>query len=164
MATADWSKKTSDAPDELRRQWRADRALRPAMRSPGRPDPSRAVQRQFWRQIATGITTAEAALAVGVSVPVGTRWFRHAGGMAPISLAEPTCRYLSFEEREEIAILHAQDKGVREIARVIGRNPGTVSRELRRNAATRGGKQEYRATVASGRPSRRPSAPRPRSS
>lgn len=66
MATADWSKKTSDASEELRRQWRADRALRPAMRSPGRPDPSRVVQRQFWRLIATGITTAEAALAVGV--------------------------------------------------------------------------------------------------
>ena len=116
MATADWSKKTSDAPEELRRQWRADRALRPAMRSPGRPDPSRAVQRQFWRLIATGITSAEASLAVGVSVPVGTRWFRHAGGMPPISLVEPTGRYLSFEEREEIAILRAQDKGVREIA------------------------------------------------
>ena len=118
------------------------------MRSPGRPAPSRAVQRQFWRLIATGITSAEAALAVGVSVPVGSRWYRHAGGMSPISLAEPTGRYLSFEEREEIAILHAQDKGVREIAREIGRDPGTVSRELRRNAATRGGKLEYRATVA----------------
>ena len=148
MATADWSKKTSDVPEGLRRQWRADRALRPAMRSPGRPDPSRVVQRQFWRLIATGITSAEAALAVGVSVPVGTRWFRHAGGMPPISLAEPTGRYLSFEEREEIAILHAQDQGVREIARAIGRDPATISRELRRNAATRGGKQEYRATVA----------------
>ncbi|MFE9368148.1 IS30 family transposase, partial [Streptomyces sp. NPDC006978] len=110
IATEDWSRKTGDVPEELRRQWRADRALRPAMRSPGRPDPSRVVQRQFWRLIATGITTAEASLAVGVSVPVGSRWFRHAGGMPPISLAEPTGRYLSFEEREEIAILRAQDK------------------------------------------------------
>lgn len=118
------------------------------MRSPGRPDPSRVVQRQFWRLIATGISTAEASIAVGVSVPVGMRWFRHAGGMAPISLAEPTGRYLTFEEREEIAILRAQDKGVRDIARAIGRDPGTVSRELRRNAATRCGKQEYRAVVA----------------
>lgn len=148
MATSDWSKKTSDAPEGLRRQWRADRALRPAMRSPGRPDPSRVVQRQFWRQIARGVTTVEASMAVGVSWPVGARWFRHAGGMPPISLAEPTGRYLTFEEREEIAILRAKDRGVREIARAIGRDPGTVSRELRRNAATRGGKQEYRAGVA----------------
>ena len=118
------------------------------MRSPGRPEPSRAVQRQFWRTIATGVTTAEASVAVGVSVPVGTRWFRHAGGMAPISLAEPTGCYLSFEEREEIALLRAQGHGVREIARRIGRDPGTISRELRRNAATRSGKQEYRALVA----------------
>lgn len=148
MARADWTKKIGDVPARVRRQWRADRALRPAMRSPGRPDPSRVVQRQFWRQIASGVTTAEAALAVGVSVPVGTRWFRHAGGMAPISLTEPTGRYLSFEEREEIALLRARQMGVREIARVLGRDPGTISRELRRNAATRGARQEYRATVA----------------
>lgn len=148
MATADWSRKTSDVPEGARRQWRADRALRPPMRSPGRPEPSRAVQREFWRLIATGITSAEAALTVGVSVPVGTRWFRHAGGMPPISLAEPTGRYLSFDEREEIALLRAREMGVREIARRIGRDAGTVSRELRRNAATREGRLEYRALVA----------------
>ncbi|MGW9351879.1 IS30 family transposase [Nocardiopsis flavescens] len=118
------------------------------MRSPGRPEPSRAVQRDFWRRIASGVTTVQAAHAVGVSWPVGVRWFRHAGGMAPISLDEPTGRYLSFCEREEIALLRAQGCGVREIARRIGRNPGTISRELRRNAATRGGKPEYRALVA----------------
>jgi len=128
MATVDWSRKTSDVPEGLRRQWRADRALRPPMRSPGRPEPSRAVQRQFWRLIATGVTSAEAAVRVGVSVPVGSRWFRHAGGMPPISLVEPTGRYLSFEEREEIAILRARGQGVREIARAIGRDPGAISR------------------------------------
>jgi hypothetical protein len=68
--------------------------------------------------------------------------------MTPLSLEEPTGRYLSFAEREEIALLKAQDKGVREIARTIGRDPGTVSRELRRNAATRGGKPVCRAVVA----------------
>jgi len=118
------------------------------MRSPGRPEPSRAVQREFWRLIATGITTVEAALGVGVSWPVGARWFRHAGGMPPISLDEPSGRYLSFGEREDIALLRAQGKGVREIGRSLGRDAGTISRELRRNAATRAGKQEYRATVA----------------
>ncbi|THJ66781.1 IS30 family transposase [Arthrobacter echini] len=68
--------------------------------------------------------------------------------MPPISLDEPSGRYLSFAEREEIAVLRAQDVGVREIARRIGRDPGTISRELRRNAATRGGKPVYRALVA----------------
>jgi IS30 family transposase len=57
-------------------------------------------------------------------------------------------RYLSFQEREEIAMLRAQGAGVREIARWLGRAPSTVSRELRRNAATRGGKLDYRASVA----------------
>ena len=118
------------------------------MRSPGRPEPSRAVQRDFWRLIATGITTVEAAGEVGVSWPVASRWFRHAGGMAPLSLDEPTGRYLSFAEREESALLRAQGKGVRQIAREIGRDPGTVSREVRRNAATRSGKHVYRAVVA----------------
>jgi IS30 family transposase len=118
------------------------------MRSPGRPEPSRAVQREFWRLIATGITTVEAAEAVGVSWPVGSRWFRQAGGMPPLSLEEPSGRYLSLAEREEIALLRAKDLGVREIARRIGRDPGTISRELRRNAATRGGEPVYRALVA----------------
>jgi len=68
--------------------------------------------------------------------------------MPPISLDEPTGRYLSFAEREEIALLKAQDHGVREIARQIGRDPSTISRELRRNAATRHGKRVYRAGVA----------------
>ena len=135
-------------PVGARRQWAADRAMRPPMRSPGRPEPSRAVQRAFWRWIAEGVSTEEAAHRVGVSTPVAGRWFRHAGGMSPISLAEPTGRYLSFAEREEIALLRVQGQGVRAIARALGRNPGTISRELRRNAATRCGRQEYRALVA----------------
>src|SRR6202167_6226156 len=62
----------------------------------------------------------------------------------------PRCpgRFLSFTEREEIAILHARGCGVCEIARRTARSPSTISRELRRNAATRGGTLEYRATTA----------------
>jgi len=131
-----------------RRQQQADRALRPAMRSPGRPMPARHLERAFWRLIAQGKRTEEAALQIGVSTPVAVRWFRHAGGMPPLSLAEPTGRYLSFAEREELALLKAQGRGVRAIARALKRDPGTISREVRRNAATRGGKREYRAGVA----------------
>jgi IS30 family transposase len=85
---------------------------------------------------------------VGVSTPVASRWFRHAGGMSPISLAEPSGRYLSFVEREEIALLVAQGHGVRAVARRTGRDPSTISRELRRNAATRASQRGYRAGVA----------------
>ena len=148
-------------PVGARRQWAADRALRPAMRSPGRPEPSRAVERAFWRLIAEGVTTEAAAVEVGVSAPVGSRWFRHAGGMSPITLCEPTGRYLSFAEREEIAILRAQDHGVREIARRLGRDPSTISRELRRNAATRAGQRGYRASVAQWKAQQAAKRPKP---
>lgn len=65
-----------------------------------------------------------------------------------MSLAEPAGRYLSFAEREDLALLRAQGLGVRACAREMGRDPGTISREQRRNAATRNGKVENRATVA----------------
>lgn len=121
---------------------------RAAMRSPGAPSLRREIERKFWKRIATGITSEKAAEAVGVSQPVGTRWFRHRGGMA-LFMSKPLAgRYLSFSEREEIALLKAQAIGVREIARRVWRSPSTVSRELTRNAATRGGQLEYRASVA----------------
>ena len=41
------------------------------MRSPGVPSHRREVERQFWKQIATGITSETAAEAVGVLQPVG---------------------------------------------------------------------------------------------
>jgi IS30 family transposase len=66
----------------------------------------------------------------------------------PIDVAPTSGRYLSFSEREEIAVRRAQGEGVRAIARQLGRDPATISRELRRNAATRGGKLDYRASVA----------------
>ncbi|GAA0969585.1 hypothetical protein GCM10009550_76450 [Actinocorallia libanotica] len=72
-------------------------------------------------------------------------------------------RYLSFSEREEIALLKAQGAGVREIARLLDRAPSTISRELRRNAATRGGRLDYRASIAQWKSelmARRPKAPK----
>jgi IS30 family transposase len=120
---------------------------RSPMKSPGRPSTRREVERLFWREIAKGLTSEDAAVAVGAAPAVGTRWFRHAGGMPQIDLAV-SGRSLSFAEREEIALLRVQGAGVREIAQQLGRAPSTISRELRRNAATRGGKLEYRASVA----------------
>jgi len=80
--------------------------------------------------------------------------------MPPISLALLSGRYLSFAEREEIAILRAQQHGVREIARRVGRSPSTVSRELRRNASTRSHQVLYRATTAQWHAERRASRPK----
>ncbi len=139
----------------------ADRALRPAMRSPGRPPVNRReVQQRFWRKISEGLSSEDAAVACGASTPVGTRWFREAGGMPPISLAPPSGRYLSFAEREDIALLKARGAGVREVARKLGRSPSTISRELRRNAATRGGGLEYRASTAQWHAERRARRPK----
>ena len=128
--------------------WMSKLTGRGAMRSPGAPSHRRETERRFWEQIAIGITSEKAAEAVGVSPAVGTRWFRHNGGM-PLSMLSPISgRYLSFVEREEIGLLSCQGVAIREIARRIGRSPSTVSRELTRNAATRAGRLEYRASVA----------------
>src|SRR3954449_9550469 len=135
------------------RRRRSDRCGRGALRSPGRPSVARREdRRQFWVSIAAGRSSEDAAAGVGVAPALGTRWFREAGGMPPSHLSRSSKplpeRHLSFAEREEIAILRAQEHGVREIARRLARAPSTISRELRRNAATRGGNLEYRATTA----------------
>jgi IS30 family transposase len=140
---------------------RLARAGRERMRSPGRPPVAGREERQrFWAGIKHGLSSEDAAVAAGVSQPVGTRWFRESGGMPPISQAPLSGRFLSLAEREEIAILHARGCGVREIARHTGRAPSTVSRELRRNAATRGGAVEYRATTAQWHADRRARRPK----
>ncbi len=81
--------------------------------------------------------------------------------MSSVTLTAPSGRYLSFAEREEIAISCAQGAGVREIARQVGRSPSTISRELRRNAATRSGGLEYRATTAQWHTDQRAKRPKP---
>jgi IS30 family transposase len=68
--------------------------------------------------------------------------------MPPIELAPVSGRYLSFSEREDIAVMRAEGISMRQIAIRIERSPSTISRELRRNAATRNGKLEYRASTA----------------
>jgi IS30 family transposase len=139
----------------------AIRAMRGKMWSPGRPSTARRDHRAgFWRAIARGLSSEDAAVAVGVSSAVGARWFREHGGMPPFTFIELSGRYLSFAEREEIAILHSQRLGMREIARRTGRSPSTISRELRRNASTRSNELMYRATTAQWHAERRASRPK----
>src|SRR3984885_8716609 len=136
-----------------KRRRRSDGSCRVALFSPGRPVIARRdEQRWFWTAIAAGMASEDAAVGAGMSQAVGTRLFRKAGGMPPVIFrpsAKPLSgRYLSFAEREEIALLRVRGCSVREGARRLGRTASTISRELRRNAATRSGDLEYRATTA----------------
>ena len=85
--------------------------------------------------------------------------------MAPAMLkpsAKPLSgRYLSFAEREEIALLRVQGHSMQEVARRLGRAASLISRELRRNAATRSGGLEYRATTAQWHAERSARRPKP---
>ena len=142
------------------------RSTRRKLASPGRPPVwQRENLCRFWRAVAAGLSSEEAAVEAGVSGPVGVRWFRSSGGMPPTHLspatAPPTRRYLAFRDREEIALECARGTGVRAIARKLGRSPSTISREIRRNSATRGGDFDYRAITAqwhADRAARRPRA------
>lgn len=114
----------------------------------------------FWAAVARGVMTKDAAGQAGVSAPVGFRWFRHAGGVNPALPSAVSGRYLSFAEREDIAIWHAQHLGVREIARRLGRDPSTISRELRRNVSTRTYRLDYKASIAQWHTERRARRPK----
>jgi len=98
----------------------------------GRPRLPVELEYRFWGGVRGGLGVEEAAAAVGVSRMKGWRWFGDRGGVMPSVRAGQRERCLSFAEREEIALLRAAGTGVREIARRLGRDPGTISRELRR--------------------------------
>jgi IS30 family transposase len=141
--------------------WAAKATGRSPMWSPGRPPVARREHRQrFWLAIAAGKSSEDAAAVAGVSPAVGSRWFREGGGMPTISPAPVSGRYLSFNEREEIAMLHAGGTSGREIARRLDRSSSTISRELRRGASTRSGRLEYRASVAQWHADRRGARPK----
>ena len=69
-----------------------------------RPRKPLALRRHFWLLIGQGVSTEQAAIRIGVSEQCGKIWFRDGGGMPPLALTEPSGRYLSFAEREEIAL------------------------------------------------------------
>ncbi|HSH58340.1 MAG TPA: IS30 family transposase [Acidimicrobiales bacterium] len=145
----------------MRERQRAVQLYRGQIPSPGRPTVAWRQDRvQFWAAIAQGVSSEDAALAIGVSSAVGARWFCHAGGVNPCLAPAVSGRYLSFAEREDIAIWHAQKISVREIARRLERSPSTISRELRRNASTRTWRLEYRASTAQWHAERRARRPK----
>ncbi|WP_260684448.1 IS30 family transposase [Rhodococcus sp. KBS0724] len=95
-----------------------------------------------------GWSILAAAREVGVSRTTGNNWSRGyktyrngaAVGFVPalerLAVREISARFLSQDERIEIADLRRAGLSIRAIAGRLGRSPSTISRELRRNAVT----------------------------
>jgi transposase, IS30 family len=96
--------------------------------------PTRNQQRQFWLRIRSGQLREKAATDIGLSGATGERWFSQAGGVIPAYVrAQPSGRFLSLREREEIFAGVERGHSIRFIAKALDRAPSTVLRELRRN-------------------------------
>ena len=146
----------------MRERQREVQLYRGQIRSPGRPTVAWRQDRfRFWAAIADGEKTGDAAAQAGVSSPLGSGGSATLGGVNPCLSPTVSGRYLSFAEREDIALFRAQGLGVREIARRVNRSPSTISRELRRNASTRTFRLEYKATIAQWHAERRARRARP---
>ena len=105
--------------------------------------------RVFWEAVADGVMVDGAAALAGVSRSVARGQFTACGGVMPIyevPVPVGSGGRLRSEEREEIGLLSSAGVGVREIARRLGRNASTISRELRRNASPHDGR--YRPAAA----------------
>ena len=126
-------------------------------------DPSRMSSGRSGAEIAEGLTSEDAAVACGVSGPVGTRWFRERGGMPLISWAgrrAGTCR--SPSARRSHYCMAGSSGSARSPAGLVE----IPQRSRASCAATRPPAAASSSTgprPRSGRPSWRPAAPRPRS-
>jgi IS30 family transposase len=99
----------------------------------------------FWAGMQRGEFITDAAAQAGTYRKKGTRWLAAAGGVRPRRGRNLKGRYLSFAEREEIALGRAAGESMRQIAARLGRSPSTISRELGRNRPKVG---RYRASTA----------------
>jgi IS30 family transposase len=126
-----------------------------------RPRMARGVERRFWWAVRWGLDVMQASAGVGVSLSTGRRWFAEGGGMPQVELAEPSGRFLSLAEREEIAIRRAEGWSAAAIGRLLGRSRSTISRELGRNSIADGhGGRTYRATAAQSKADERARRPK----
>jgi IS30 family transposase len=121
--------------------------------------PRRDHQREFWRWYRSGLTIQDAAERVGYEKTAGIRWLQKAGGVEPAFVkAEPSGRFLTIEDREQILVGVELGLTKAEIAARIGRHPSTVGRELAKNMPegyrTR---RQLRGAPKLGRPRKHPS-------
>ena len=115
-------------------------------KGPGRR-PQSAKRQRFMELRGRGWSIRAAAREVGVSRTTGNNWARgyktyrerprssgSCRALERLAVRQISARFLSQDERIEIADLRRAGLSVREIARRLGRAPSTISRELRRNA------------------------------
>lgn len=113
------------------------------------------VKRRYFELIRSGMSGSAAAQAVGVSLSCGSLWFIDAGSMTV--LEKPISpRYLSQDDRIEIADGLARDEPVKAIAVRIGRSYQTVYREIARNRKPDGQYQPWYAHNQAHESRRRP--------
>jgi len=117
------------------------------------------VLQTFWAALQRGEFITDAAAEAGTYRKKGTRWLAAAGGVRPRRGRDLQGRYLSFAEREEIALARAGGESMRSIGARLGRSPSTISRELGRNRAPDAG--GYRASTAHALAYQRASRPKP---
>jgi transposase, IS30 family len=111
---------------------------------PGPGKPLTAQRELYLRLMKQGLNNSEACRLVGIHRKTGQRWRRGRRHRArgreyyyrPITAPPRTvsARFLSEDERVRIADLHRLGWSTRAIAGKLGRDPSTISRELRRNA------------------------------
>jgi transposase, IS30 family len=116
-----------------------------------------------------GWSIMAAAREVGVSRTAGHNWsrgyktYRHGQvtGFVPaldrLAVREISGRFLSQDERIEIADLRHAGLSIRQVAARLGRAPSTISRELRRNATASQGLPAVRGPPLRDRPPGPPS-------
>ena len=131
-------------------------SLRRVKEGPGRR-PQSAKRQRFVQLRERGWSILGAAREVGVSRTTGNNWtrgyktYRHGkavGFVAPLerlAVRQISSRFLSQDERIEIADLHQAGLSIRKVAEQLGRAPSTISRELRRNAINGGGYRPFEA-------------------
>ncbi len=112
-----------------------------------------------------GVGSQEACRIVGINTRTGKRWRngrnptgREVGAARIAASRSVPGRYLNEDERLHIADRHRERATVRQIAAELGRDPSTISRELRRNAHPVSG--DYRPHAAQARAEAR--RPRPK--
>ena len=107
--------------------------------------------------LAAGLKPAQAARAAGVSKSWAVVVHHKMGGVYRPPGVTYSDRYLSRDERYELARLRECGLSVRAVAARMGRSPSTISRELGRNAGRRsGGYQPERAHRLAWERQRRP--------